>query len=192
MSKLAAKEISYIGLFVAMITVCSWISWSVGGVQGFSFQLLAVYVCVGVLGLKGGMLAVAVYILLGALGVPVFAQFTSGLLTSPTRGYVVGFLPAVAIVGRGEMLCRRIEGKKCPRWQVYCIRIAAMICGTAACYVFGTAWFLVYSGTQGQSYSLWQAIGLCVLPYLWFDLIKILLSAVLTERIGKAFSLKKR
>lgn len=185
MKKIETKDICYMGLFVALITVCGWISWDMGGVKGFSLQLLGVYVCAGLLGPKRGAIAVGVYILLGAIGVPVFAQFTSGLFTAPTRGYVIGFLPTAVMVGLGERIVVKARDQRAEKWWKWLVRGGIMVLATAGCYLFGTIWFVVYNGTQGQSYSVWQALTWCVFPYFWFDLIKIVLAVIIVERLKK-------
>lgn len=186
MKNLTTKDICYTSLFTATMIVCGWISWDMGGVQGYSLQLLAVYVCAGTLGAKRGTIAVIVYILSGAIGMPVFAGFSAGLFSSPTRGYVVGFIPAAFVTGACERFydaARRTGGRK----KVFLFRVVVMFAATLLCYAFGTAWFLAYVGIQGRTYSLIEALCLCVLPYLPFDLVKILSAAGLTERLKGRF-----
>ena len=68
---LTVQDMVLIAVFVAIITVCSFIQISVGPVP-FTLQTFGVFVTAGILGTKRGTLAVIVYILLGIIGVPVF------------------------------------------------------------------------------------------------------------------------
>ena len=81
-----------IAVFAVIIAICSWIS--IPATVPFTLQTFAIFLTVGVLGGKKGSLAVLVYILLGAVGVPVFAGFSAGIgiLFGNTGGYIVGFL----------------------------------------------------------------------------------------------------
>ena len=86
------KDICYIGLFAAVICICSWIS--VPFVVPFTLQTFGVFLTLMVLGGKRGTLSIILYVLLGALGLPVFASFNGGLayILGPTGGFIVGFI----------------------------------------------------------------------------------------------------
>ena len=99
------KDMAYIAVFAVLIAVCSWIS--IPTTVPFTLQTFAVFLTVGVLGGKRGSLAVLVYILLGCVGVPVFAGFSGGIgvLAGQTGGYIVGFLFSALAPDCG---CRRL------------------------------------------------------------------------------------
>ena len=86
------RDIVYIGFFAAVITICSWIS--IPASVPFTLQTMGVFAAVGILGGKRGTLAVLTYILLGAVGLPVFAGFSGGMgvILGTTGGYIAGFL----------------------------------------------------------------------------------------------------
>lgn len=83
---------AYIALFAVLMAVCSWIS--IPAVVPFTLQTFGVFVAVSVLGGKRGTLAVVLYLLMGVVGLPVFAGFSGGLgvLLGSTGGYIVGFV----------------------------------------------------------------------------------------------------
>lgn len=166
----------YIALCAGLMAVCSWIS--VPTAVPFTLQTFGVFTVVGILGGRRGTLAVLLYILLGAVGLPVFAGFTSGIgvLMGTTGGYIVGFLfSALAMWGM-----ERLPG---PRRAVL---VASMVAGLVVCYTFGTAWFMaVYTRASG-AVSLGTVLGWCVLPFVLPDLIKIALAMVVTDRVGAA------
>lgn len=92
-------DIAYIGIFAALIAVCSWIS--IPFAVPVTLQTMAVCITAGLLGTKKSVLTVLVYILLGLIGVPVFAGFSSGagVLFGMTGGYIIGFIFTALIVG---------------------------------------------------------------------------------------------
>ena len=92
-------DIAYIGIFAALIAVCSWISIPLA--VPVTLQTMAVCITAGLLGTKKSVLTVVVYILLGLIGVPVFAGFSSGVgvLFGMTGGYIIGFIFTALIVG---------------------------------------------------------------------------------------------
>ena len=85
------RELAYTGILAALIAVCSWIS--IPTAVPFTLQTFAVFLTLGLLGGRLGTLAVTVYLLLGAVGLPVFAGFHGGLgaFLGATGGYLVGF-----------------------------------------------------------------------------------------------------
>ena len=99
------RDLTYVALGVAVVTVCAWISIPVGDVP-FTLQTLAVAAIGGILGWKKGLLTILIYILLGLIGVPVFAGFKSGVpaLMGATGGYIFGFAFAVVISGLAKLI----------------------------------------------------------------------------------------
>lgn len=169
----------YVAMFAAIITICAQIQ--IPTAVPFTLQTLGVFVASAMLGWKRGTLSVAVYILLGLIGVPVFAGFSggAGVLFGLTGGYIIGFLFTAFIVG---FMCDKL-GRKL--W----VLALSMALGLLACYVFGTVWFmLIYNYTMG-SISLVSALGMCVVPFLLFDAIKIAAAVVLVNRLDKVVRL---
>ena len=92
------KEITTISLMTAVLVICSWIS--IPTSVPFTMQIFAVYLAIYLLGGKLATFSILVYILLGAIGVPVFAGFTGGIgiLFGNTGGYIIGFLLTAIIM----------------------------------------------------------------------------------------------
>lgn len=179
-AKFRIVDMAYIALFAVIIAVCAWIS--VPTTVPFTLQTFGIFLAVGVLGGKRGTLAVLVYLLLGAVGVPVFAGFSGGIgcLLGSTGGYIVGFLLAALVM----WLMERLLGDK--MW----VLALSMVLGLAVCYAFGTAWFMaVYAGTTG-AIGLMTALGWCVVPFILPDLIKIALALVICRRLAAAIRLR--
>lgn len=174
--KVSTLDIAYIGLSVALIAICSWIQLTVMMVP-FTLQTFAVFAVIGLLGLYRGTIAVLVYILLGAVGAPVFAGFSGGIgtLFGTTGGYIIGFIFSALIAG-GFM---KFLGKKL--W----VMIVGMALGLLACYAFGTAWFMWVYGNANGAISLATALGWCVTPFIIPDAVKIALAILITKRVGR-------
>lgn len=164
-------DICYIALFVAIVTVCAWLSFKVGLVA-YTFQVLGVLLAGGFLGWKRGLIAVAVYVLLGTIGVPVFAGFGTGI--GFTWGYTVGFLFTALCAG----LARKFDG--CKPIKRIVLTVLLYIVGVLLCYIFGTGFVMIV-----HSYPLEDAVALCILPYLWFDAVKIAVAVILVERLKR-------
>ena len=176
--RLSTKDLVYTGIFVALIAVCSWIS--VPTTVPFTLQTFAVFMAVLVLGGKRGTLAVVVYILLGAVGVPVFANFTggAGILLGMTGGYIIGFILTALIMWGME----KIAGGNT------FLRIAGMLLGLLACYAAGTAWFIAVYARENGAVGVMTALGWCVFPFIIPDLVKIALAWLVSPVIRKAIS----
>lgn len=173
MNRTATRELALIAMGAALIAVCSWLS--VPAAIPFTLQTFAVCLVTAVFGLRMGLWTVAVYLLLGAVGAPVFSGFKGGLgaLLGTTGGYLIGFLFTALTVG----LAVERFGRRLP------VLVGAMALGILLCYAFGTAWFVfVYSRGSGPV-GVGTALAWCVLPYLLPDAVKIALAALLTRRL---------
>jgi len=161
----------YIALFACLMAICSWIS--IPGEVPFTLQTMGVFLAIGLLGGKRGTLAVLVYILMGAVGLPVFSGFSGGIgkLVGVTGGYIVGFLASALVMWAMEALL----GKK--KW----VLALSMVVGLLICYAFGTAWFMVLYTSSKGAITLGAVLGMCVIPYIIPDAIKIAVALLLTN-----------
>lgn len=175
-SSLKTADIALIGLCTAMMAICSWIS--IPATVPFTLQTFGVFLAVGLLGGKRGTIAIAVYLLLGAVGAPVFSGFAGGLgyMMGPTGGYIIGFLFSALVMWAAES----IFGKSRK------VLILSMIAGLIVCYAFGTIWFVIVYTKNTEAVSLGAALGWCVIPYIIPDALKILLASLLTRRLKPA------
>ncbi|MDD5863459.1 MAG: biotin transporter BioY [Firmicutes bacterium] len=173
-AKMRTVDMAYIALFAVLMAVCSWIS--IPAAVPFTLQTFGVFLAVSVLGGKRGTLAVVLYLLMGVVGLPVFAGFSggAGVLLGSTGGYIVGFVFLALVMWAME----RLVGTK--TWTL----ALSMVLGLGVCYAFGTAWFmLVYARTTGPV-GLWTALGWCVFPYIPVDLVKMALALVIRKRLA--------
>lgn len=188
--KTMIHDMCYIAMFAAVIAVCSQLAVNVGEIP-YTLQTLAVCLAAGLLGWKRGTLSVTVYILLGVCGIPVFSGFKNfyALIGGASAGYVIGFLFTALLVGiatdRMHMIGDRAKNKTAGQILELIALAAAMLIGVAVCYLFGTLWFmLVYKGSASAD-NLQAALTYCVYPYVWADVIKIVVAAVLVNRLKR-------
>ena len=154
------RDIVFIGIFAALIAICSWIS--IPTTVPFTLQTMGVFTAVGLLGGKRGSLAVLVYILLGLVGLPVFAGFSGGV------GVLFG---TETVCGRGKI-----------------VLAISMVLGLVVCYAIGTLWFMVVYAKTSGAVGLGTVLGWCVIPFIIPDLIKIGIALLLTERFRKVIA----
>ncbi len=171
--KLNTRDMTLIAVMAALICLAGPLTVAIGPIP-LSLATFAVYLAGATLGAKRGTLAVALYMLIGAVGVPVFSGFSGGLqkLAGVTGGYLVGYLPCAWLTGLGA----GGEEEK-GIWRLP----AMMALGTAALYALGTAWFMFLTKNP-----LGAALGMCVLPFLPGDAVKIAAATLLARPVRRA------
>lgn len=173
--KFSVRDITYTAMFTVIIAVSSWIT--VPTAVPFTLQTFGVAAAVVMLGGKRGVFAVLTYLILGAAGVPVFAGFSGGIgdIIGPTGGYLTGFLIMA-------LICWAVTSKFGTSLPVTVIALAA---GLIALYLFGTLQFVIVYGRNNEAISFTSALGICVLPFVIPDMIKIALAVFLSRRAGR-------
>ena len=166
-------------LMAALIAVLSPVAVPLAGQVPVSLATFAVMLAAAVLKEKSGTLAVLVYILLGMIGMPVFAGWSSGtaVLFGMTGGYIIGYLPLAWLTGRAAAMAAAHTPYSYP------LLVSGALLGTLVLYGIGTAWFMAYTG-MGIAASL----AACVLPFLPGDALKIAAVAVLAPRLEKVLN----
>ena len=167
------KEIIYPPLFALLMAVCSWIN--IPSAVPFTMQTFAVAMTLFILGGKRGTISLAVYLFMGAIGLPVFHGFTAGpgVIMSSTGGYLLGFVLmglvywGVTYLGKDRL------------WS----RISGMVFGMSVCYGMGTCWFMLWYTDGISAASFAAALGICVVPFIIPDIIKILLALWAASKI---------
>lgn len=167
------RNMALCALFAALLAVCAWISIPAGDIA-ITMQTFGIFLTLDVLGGKRGTIAIATYLLLGVVGLPVFSGFQGGVgtLLGVTGGYIAGFLATGLVYWLMTALGRNKE----------IFRLLGMLIGLLFCYLLGTLWFrfgyLLYGGLS------WGAILLkCVVPYLLPDAAKLILAWLLSRRL---------
>lgn len=175
------RRLTTIAIMAALICVCSWLT--VPSVVPFTMQTFAVFCALLLLGGRDGLYAVLLYLIMGALGLPVFSGFAGGVgyMLGPTGGYIAGFAITALLFWLCEPLWKRFPEKKALRR----LRYPVLAVGLLVCYALGTVWFITVMGTRGTDYDFAAALGVCVVPYLIPDAVKLLLAALLCGAVEK-------
>ena len=173
---LSVRDLSLIGVFAAIIAILSQIGIPMPYGVPMTLQTFAIPFAGLVLGAKRGTLATVVYILLGAVGAPVFSGFSGGIgiVLGMTGGFILSFPLLSFWAGFGG-------SKNNVFWLVLCL-----VCGAVMNYLCGVLWFSFV-----MSSSLETAFAACVLPFIPTDCIKIVL-VTLSGRLVKDALTKAR
>lgn len=179
MKAVETKRLALCGVCAALTCVLAPFSIPIGQVP-ISLATFSVMLAAALLGGRLGALSQGIYLLLGCLGVPVFAGFAGGpgVLLGPTGGYLVGYLPLALLTGGVSRALGR--GRRLQRTAAL---VLGMVLGTAALYAFGTAWYVVSAGVP-----LSAALLTCVVPFLPGDAAKIAAVALVAPQLERALS----
>lgn len=159
------------GVMAALIAAVSPFAITIGPIP-LSFCTLMLYLTPYVLGWRRSAGATLIFILLGVVGMPVFTGFQGGIgkVLGPTGGYIAGYIPLAILTGLAIQFFPKNRG----------LQFLGMVAATVVLYALGTVWFCV----QSQS-DLQKALGLCVLPFIPGDLIKMVVAMILGPELRK-------
>lgn len=163
------QQMVYSAMFAALIAICAQIQIPLSVVP-VNLALIAIHLSAALLGAKGAVTATVTYTFLGLLGLPVFTGLAGGpgILFGPTGGYILGYILSAWVTA--SILAHR---------QITYPRLCfAMASGTLLCCLSGMVWFMLLTGTAPAA-----AFINCVLPFLPGDAVKVLLSALLAQRL---------
>lgn len=161
------KTIVLCAIFAAVMCVFSVITIPTGIVP-ITMGFFGIMLTAVILGMKKGVISVVVFILLGAVGLPVFSGFKGGVqvLFGPTGGYIWGYIPMTAIIG---LLASKLPENK---WRAVLKMFLSCIAGIVICYALGTVQFMAV-----QEMGLVKSLAACVIPFIPFDLAKAALAS---------------
>ena len=181
-TSLNAATMTRVALMAAVTAVAAQITVPIEPVP-FTFQVLAVILSGLLLGPRYGSLAMAVYLLVGAVGVPVFAGFKGGLgiVFGDTGGYLLAYPLAAAVAGLGAHAVAHD-----PRRRAL---LVGFLCGCAALvviYAFGATWLSVIAGLSPVA-----ALATGVLPFVVLDLVKVVLATLVAVAAAPAIAVSR-
>lgn len=168
-----AAKLTTAALMAALTAAGAFLVLPIGPVP-VTMQTCVVFMAGAVLGSRWGALSQTAYVLMGLIGLPVFAGGRGGLgvVLSPTFGYLIGFIPAAFVTGRG------VERRSPAPWRRL---VVAMAGGLAVLYACGVAYLYIYlNRVVGQPSSWPVVLNLGLWPFLPFDALKIALAAAVT------------
>jgi biotin transport system substrate-specific component len=162
-----SRHLALILIGTLLIALCARISFTIGGNPvPYTLQTFGVLLSAGALGFRRGLAATVLYVLLGVVGLPIFAGGDHGIerLLGASGGYLVGFVVASAVVGRLAELGwdRNILGS-----------VGAMLIGSLVIYAIGVPW-LAYAAFGGD---LGMGVQKGMVTFLAWDAVKLLLAA---------------
>jgi biotin transport system substrate-specific component len=172
-------QLALAGLLAAVLAVASWVSIPFVPVP-LTLQTLAVLVAGGLLGRYWGPVSVGVYILVGVVGVPVFAGGHAGpaVIAGPLGGFLLGFVLAAFVMGVAGDATRggRIANRRA---------LAVLVLGAAAAglvvYVVAVPWFMAVTGA-----SLREAVTVAFLPFVLGDALKAVVAVAVIRAVDRA------
>ena len=175
-SKLTVRELCQIAVFTAIIAVCAQIAIPLPGMVPFTLQAWAVCLAGLVLGPRNGTIAAVTYVLLGAVGAPVFAQFSGGMgvILRHTGGFILSFPLMALLAGLGE------RTGKLP------LVFAGLAAGTLVNWLAGMLYFSWVLST-----SLAAAFAAAVLPFIPSAVLRTTLLPFASRGIKAALSAAK-
>ena len=174
-----ASTITRVALMAAVTAAAAQITIPLSPVP-FTLQVFAVILSGLLLGVRQGALAQVVYVLVGAVGAPVFTGFTGGLghIFGPTGGYLISYPIAAAVAGLAAKNVAR-DSRRRALWMGFLWGCA----GLAIIYALGAGWLAVVSGLSPR-----EALATGVLPFVIFDLIKVGLAALVAVAAAPAIA----
>ncbi len=165
------KSIALISMFLSILIICSWIT--IPFTIPFTLQTLAIFCIILLTNIRVSLVIIILYILLGMLGFPVFSSFQGGIgiILGPTGGFIIGFIPMIIT---SSILKYIIKEKK--------FYFISLFIGLIVCYTFGSIWYYYLYKLESNFYDV---LLVSVLPFIIPDIIKILISILIVNRINK-------
>lgn len=172
--KLSSRRITFAAIMLVLLIICSQLSIPLPGVP-LTLQTFAVGLIATLLPATDTMIVIALYILLGAIGLPVFANYTAGLgiIYSAMGGYIIGFLV------EGLIISGLLQWRGFDRLNV----IAANIIGAAVQLFIGSLWLMPFNHV-----SFLHALLVGFVPFIIPGLIKVYLIYLVAWRLAKVVS----
>lgn len=177
--KSRTKSIAYVGLSIAIIAICSWVTIPIGPIP-FTLQMFGIPLVIMLLSPVEAIASVYLFVIIGAVGVPVFSGFKGGIgvLLGPTGGFLVGYLIGVILaVIFLSLVGRRVQGLVA---KVVCASIAGIIF-TVCADVVGCIQYSIVAGIGME-----QAFLVSCAPFIIPDLIKVIAAAICAQPISRA------
>jgi biotin transport system substrate-specific component len=176
MKKITIRQMTLVSLFAALTAVGAFISIPIGIVP-ISLQNLFTFLSGMILGSKLGAFSQLIYILLGAVGLPVFSGFRGGLgiLVGPTGGFLIGFVISAYIIGK---LIEKL--KEAGIWSYFTVGLL----GAFIIYLTGIIQLLIITRI-----GIKEAVLVGVIPFLPGDCLKVIIASFLALRLKSVVSL---
>lgn len=165
------KKITKLSILTSIIALVSPISIYVGVIP-FSLSLLIIFIISATFSLKETLIVIFLYLLLGFIGIPVFAGFKNGyeVITNATLGYIIGYIPCAIVIN----LVSHINKNN------ILYKLIGMIIGLIICYIFAVIFYMIIYKT-----NFLYACSLLIVPFIIIDIIKILIASLCSISLNK-------
>ena len=190
---LSALEISQCAVVIALIAVAAQVTVALGPVP-FTLQLLVVVLASLIFTPRQALIALAGYVLLGLVGLPVFSGAAGGFgkICGLTGGYIYGFVVSAFL---GALLRRIVLGDVAQASKARRIvsDVVACVVTVAVCYAIGTVHFMAVSAFAGSGVDAAYVLGVCVVPFILPDVLKCVAAVLVAWALRTAIpSIAKR
>ena len=196
MKKNTVKDLCMMAVFAAIISIVGQFSIPLPGGVPMTLQTLIIALAGAVLGSKKGFWSTVIYILIGAIGVPVFAGWTGGIgaIMGMTGGFLVSFPLIALFTGLGDEIGVRLSASAGARGRkvISCVSLLiGVLVGYVVNYAVGSVWFMAVAQA-----NLTTALTACVIPFIPTSILKavlvLILGPVLKHSLEKAHVLEVR
>ena len=182
MKKFTVKQIVLCAMFAALCCATAPISIPLPSGVPVTLQTAAIFLTALLLGPLYGFISVLVYVLLGAVGLPVFAGLSGGLgsLAGMSGGFIMSWPFATVLAG----FIYFKFGRNSTGFKKYTVMVIAMLLGSVVIYTIGLAQFMLLTGM-----NLTASIMACMVPFIPGDLLKMALVAIITPALERALKI---
>lgn len=179
MKSFSVRSICEVALCTALVAVSAMIS--IPFPVPFTLQIFGIFFALFYLGGCRGTISVLVYLLVGAVGLPVFSGFSGGFgrLFDAGAGFIWGFLLMSLVYFLLEHL---LAGRRCGR-------IVAAFISLLPFYAVGSVWYAAFY-TDGSILGYISSLLITVAPFILPDAVKICLAYTISERVSLALRKK--
>ncbi|MCB2298289.1 biotin transporter BioY [Clostridium tagluense] len=172
--KLSTRDLIITALFTSLTAVGGFISIPIGPIP-VTLQTLFVVLSGLILGAKLGALSQITYVILGLIGVPIFASGTGGLtaVVSPTFGFLLSFIVAAYVIGK-------LTEKNKSLSKI----IFSVVSGSFIIYIIGVPYFyFIFTNYLGKSINFYAALKYACIPFIPGDIIKAIIAIILAKQL---------
>ncbi len=169
-NRISTRQLTFMGLMTAVMCALGPLSIPLPGLVPISLGTLVLYFYPYLLGTRRAALCCLLYILLGAIGLPVFSGYSGGLqkIFGPTGGYLLGYFLIILFQG---VAIRRFPNNRL-------VHAAGILVGTVCCYLIGTLWL-----GQLLGLSFGKALAAGVIPFIPGDIGKAAAALIIAPLI---------
>lgn len=165
------RKITMLSIVTTILAILSPISIYISVIP-FNLALFIIFIISSIFTLKDTIIIIGLYIILGLIGIPVFAGYIGGIgaLTGVTGGFIIGYIPCAIIINLIQKLNK----------NNYFISAISMVIGLTICYLCGVIFFVILTSS-----SVIYTLSVLVLPFIIIDVLKIIIACIISYSLKK-------